>query len=184
MQSIARFVHRSRLTRALGSAALVLALVGCFASPRQKEADAKAQAAYARCDQMLGVGKIKTHLAAVDCAVPAVVAAYGEAGYAFTDLTYISIQARRIGAAKIDNGEVSEAEYRHDLAELETRIAAEDARRRDIMRFGGNPQPVPVDTLVQGLSVFAQTPTAAEIPAPPPGTGPACLALGAIRPCK
>jgi hypothetical protein len=151
---------------------------------RKDEADAKAQAAYAQCDQLRRIGQYKTRLAAVDCAVPNVVTAYQESAYPFTDLIYISIQARRIGAGKVDSGDVTEAQYERDLAELERRLAAEDGRRREIMKFGGNPQPTEVGTLVQGLSAFAPTPTAAELPATPPDAESSCLPLGGIKRCQ
>lgn len=184
MQYVARLAHRLRRARALPAAALVFALAGCFVSQsRKEEADAKAQTAYAKCDRLLAAGQYKTHLAAVDCAVPIVTAAYEEAAYPFTDLTYISIQARRIGSRKVDVGEVTETQYQHDLAELDTRLAAEDARRRQIMKYGGAPQPATADALVQGLDAFTPTPTAAALPISAPGTQAACVPLGAIRRC-
>ncbi len=187
MQSNSRFAHRSRAVRALAAAVLALALAGCFISQsRKEEADSKAAAIYAQCDQQRRTGKYATHLAAVDCAVPTVAGAYQQAAYPFTDLVYISVQARRIGANKVDTGETTEAEYQHDLAELDTRLAAEDARRRKAMSHGGNPQPVPVDTLVEGRSAFAPAPTAAAVPPPPPPTATAtgCIPLSGLRSCK
>jgi len=184
MPSIPGFAHRFPAPQALAATALALALSGCFTpSPRKAEADAKAETIYAQCDQQRQAGKYRTHLAAVDCAVPTVLQAYQEAAYTFTDLVYISVQARRIGAHKVDDGDTTEAEYRHDLAELETRIAAEDRRRTDIMEYGGNPRPVTVETLVEGLSAFTPTPTAAALPPAPPGEDAGCHSLGAIKPC-
>ncbi|HUZ74495.1 MAG TPA: hypothetical protein VMU87_16035 [Stellaceae bacterium] len=151
---------------------------------RVDEAKAKAQAAYARCDELRRAGHYATHLAAVDCAVPTVVAAYGEAAYPFNDLIYISIQARRVGAAKVDAGEVTDAQYRRDLVVLDTRLAAEDRRRRAIMEYGGNPQPAAVGTLLQGLSAFTTTSETAARPAPGPAAEPGCVPLGAIRTCR
>jgi hypothetical protein len=185
MQSITNLGYRARGTRVLAVAVLATALASCSGlNGREGEADAKAQAAYARCDQLLVSGTYKTHLAAVDCAIPTVVAAYGESAYPFSDLTYIALQARRIGAAKVDAGDITEAQYQHDLAQLQVRLAAEDRRRHELMKFGSTPQPTPVETLVQGLSAFAPTPTAAELPALPPEANSACLALGDIRRCK
>jgi hypothetical protein len=171
-----------RLTRFIGAAALVLTLAGCAvdSQSRKDEADAKARAAYARCDQQRLGGKYKSHLAAVECAVPTVVAAYQEAAYPFEDLIYLSVQARRAGARKVDTGEATEAEYQQDVAVLENRLAAEDSRRHDIMKYGGNPKPVPTEQLVQGLNAFLVTPTAAALPAAPAG----CVPLGEIRTCK
>lgn len=183
MQSVAHFIPLARGARTVAAVAIVLALAGCFLQQSRKdEADAKAAAAYAQCEARLTAGQYKTHLAAVNCAAPAVVGAYQEAAYPFQDLVYISIQARRIGAAKVDSGDLTESQYQHDLAELDARLAAEDARRRGIMTYGGNPQRTPVEQLVQGLPAFVTAPTAAALPPPPPPGS--CIPLGEIRPCK
>ena len=167
--------------RIIATAACLLALAGCFvAQGRREEADAKAQAAYAQCDELRRAGQYKTYAAAVECAVPTVAGAYAEAAYPFNDLIAVSIAARRVGARKIDNGDATEDEYRRDLAILQTRLDAEEARRRQIMKFGGNPQPVPLDSLVAGLSSFT-TPSAGELRPRRPGD---CIPLGAIKSCK
>ena len=169
------------MTRFVAAAALLLALAGCFSTQsRWGEAGAKARAAYAQCDQRRLTGQSRTHLAAVDCAVPTVIAAYQEAAYPFRDITYLSVQARRIGSRRVDAGEVTEAEYQHDVAELDSRLATEESRRVKIMEFGGNPKPTPTDTLMLGLGAFATTPSAAALPSPPP-TG--CVPLGEIKTC-
>ena len=181
MHSKTRFARRLPAARA--TAVVALALFGCTISQtRKEEADATATAAYAHCDTLRRAGKYKTHLAAVDCAVPAVVEAYQESAYPFTDLVSIEIQARRIGASNIDSGKATEAEYQDDLAALDTRLAAEDQRRREIMTYGGRPQPVATETLVQGLPAFAVKPVAAE-PPPMPAAG-GCVPLTGIRSCK
>lgn len=175
---------RARAGRVLAGAVLALVLAGCFVSNgRKEEADAKADATYAQCDQLRRAGKYTTRLAAVNCAVPTVISAYQEAAYPFNDLVYISIQARRFGANKVDMGEATEAEYQHDLAELQTRIAAEDSRRREIMKYGGLPKPVAGDVLLQGLNTFSPTPTAAALPAPPKGADSGCVPVAGIRSC-
>jgi len=174
------------MIRFVAAAALLLALAGCsvfVSESRKEEADAKARAAYAQCEQERLSGQYQTHVAAVNCAVPAVIAAYQEAAYPFNDITYLSVQARRVGARRVDAGDVTEAEYQHDVAELDSRLAAEDSRRQEIMKFGGDPKPTPADQLVQGLGAFAATPSAAALPAPP-RTGSGCVPLGEIRTCK
>ena len=184
MQWRTGFAHRSGAVRGFASAALVLTVAGCVMSQiRKDEADAKAKTAYAQCDDQLRAGQLTTHLAAVNCAVPTVVRAYQESAYPFTDLIYISVQARRIGARRVDVGDVTEAQYQQDLATLHTRLAAEDDRRRGIMKYGGDPQPAPPEALVQGLSAFAPAPVRAALP-PPPGANPNCVPLGQIRSCK
>jgi hypothetical protein len=183
MQWSAGFAHRFRGARVLAAAALVLVVAGCVMSQvRKDEADAKARTAYAQCDDERRAGKLTTHLAAVNCAVPTVVRAYQESAYPFTDLIYVSVQARRIGARRVDSGDVTEAQYQQDLATLQTRIAAEDDRRRGIMKYGGDPQPAPAGALVEGLSAFAPAPVRAALP--PPGANPNCVPLGQIRSCK
>ena len=176
MGRLIRFALKAR--PALAAAALVLA--ACTPHAREDEAAAQARAAYARCDAGLASGRIKTHLDAVNCAVPAVTAAYEGAAYPFDDLLYISIQARRIGAARVDAGAISEAQYRQDVAALDARIVAEEAKRRAAIDRGGRPERTPVEALVQGLPSFAPEPAAA---AAPKGNGD-CVSLGQIRPCK
>jgi hypothetical protein len=162
--------------------ALALVVAGCVVpESRQDAAEAKVRAAYAQCEQQRLSGRYKTHLAAVDCAVPTVIADYQEAAYPFNDIIYLSIQARRIGARRVDAGDVTEAEYLHDVAELDSRLAAENTRRVDITKYGGDPKPTPPDQLMQGLNAFAPTPSAAALP-PPSQTG--CVPLGEIRTCK
>lgn len=159
-------------------AALALALAGCdVPQGRDREADATAKAAYAQCEELRESGQIKSELAAVDCAVPTVVAAYQEAAYPFDDLIYISVQARRAGARKVDDGIIGRSQYLHDVAALDARIAAESARRHKAMEFGGNPKPAPLGVLLGGLPSFARAPTAAAVP---PG---GCVPLGGIRTC-
>ncbi len=168
----------------MAAAALALALVlaGCVVpQAREDEAAAKAQAAYARCDELRRAGKYPSRVAAVDCAAPTVIAAYREAAYPFDDLIYISIEARRIGAARVDSGAVGAAQYQRDVAELDRRLAAEESRRRGIMKYGGNPQPEELGKLLQGLPSFAAD--AGAPPEPPPRPG-GCTPLGAIKPCQ
>jgi hypothetical protein len=182
MHNLTQIVRRWSDLRPILAAALVLTLAGCFVSDsRKEEADAKAQAAYARCDELHRAGRYKTYAGAAECAVPTVVAAYEESGYPFTDLIALSIQARRIGARRIDSGDVTEDEYRRDLAELDSRIAAEEARRRGIMTHGGNPKMVSLDPLIVGLRSFTPEPSAAQLPALRAGN---CVPLGEIKSCK
>jgi hypothetical protein len=162
-------------------AALTVALAGCMSQPRLSEAEAKAKAAYAQCEELRQVGQIKTHVAAVNCAVPQVTDAYVAAAYPFTDLVYDEIQARRVGAARVDDGDVSETQYQHDVAVLDARIAAEEKRRRAEMALGGSGQAAPPEPLIAGLPSFAPAPTAAAMPPPAPG---GCVPLGSIRTCQ
>lgn len=163
-------------------AAASFVLTGCFVqNSRMSETREQVASAYARCDQRYAAGLIKSHLAAVNCATPDVIAAYQAAGYPFEDLVYVSIEARRRGAANVDRGDVTEAQYEHDAAELDTRIAAEEARRRTTINRTGTPSLATPDMLVAGLPAFATTPAAGSIVALPPGS---CIPLGDLRPCK
>ncbi|HUB98139.1 MAG TPA: hypothetical protein VL993_19605 [Stellaceae bacterium] len=159
-------------------ALIAVALSGCLRQPRLDEARAKANAAFAACDAARAEGRLRTYRAAVECAVPTVTQAYSEAAYAFPDLLYVRIEARRFGAGKVDEGEITAAQYDHDVAELDKRIRAEEERRTEIAERSGTPTPVPEETLIAGLPSFA-SPTGAA-PAPPG----ACQPLGEIRTCK
>lgn len=138
----------------------------------------QAESVFAACERAREAGRYPTHRAAVECAVSKVQEAYREAAYPYIDLLYIRIEARRRGAGKVDSGDVTEAQYQHDIATLETRIEAEEARRTELTGRGLTPTPAPDDVLVAGLPSFASAPTA-ELPSPG-----SCMPLGAIRPCK
>lgn len=156
-------------------------LAGCYVSePRNHEAEAKAQAAYANCEELRSLGQLKTHRAAVQCAARPVVEAYQAAAYPFMDLVFFSLEARQLGAERVDAGDVSDEQYQRDVAALDARIAAEEARRRNAMTLGGNPKPTPQAALVQGLPSFAEEARAAA-PRPTPN---GCVPLAGIRSCQ
>jgi hypothetical protein len=172
-------VRRGRLVWSLAAAALALGVAGCFyPHGRMDEARVQANSVFAACERAREAGRYPTHRAAVECAVPKVQEAYREAAYPYVDLLYIRIEARRRGAGKVDQGEVTEAQYQQDIATLEARIEAEEARRAELTGRGLTPTPAPDQTLVAGLPSFAAAPTA-ELPTPG-----SCLPLGAIRACK
>lgn len=167
--------------RALGALALLLALGACdMPQGRDVEAKDKAQAAYRHCEQLRAAGKYATHVETVDCAAPAVVAAYTAAAYPYQDLVAIGIEARRIAARKLDEGDVTPGEYRRDVAALDQRIADEEKRRHDIAFYGGNPKPVPPETLVAGLPSFTPPPPVSGIPSPRAG----CVPIESLRSCN
>jgi len=171
--------------RVIAFAALLPAFTGCvYPDQRIDEAKAKVAAAYAKCDADFHAGALSSHLAAVDCAAKDVNAAYSEAAYPFADLVYVSIEARRIGAANLDHRDIAEDQYRRDVAALDARIAAEDSRRRDIMRYGGSPVPATPNSLVGGLASFRPTPDAADVLPEPSGLPPNCLQVGGTTLCK
>ncbi|MGH7091559.1 MAG: hypothetical protein ACREFQ_21930 [Stellaceae bacterium] len=173
-----------RLPHAIAAASLVLALGGCFfAGTRETEAGAKAQAAYRRCDQLFRAGQVHSRLEAVNCAAPDVVAAYQESAYPYEDLVYTAIQARRIGAANVDAGNTTEAQYRHDVAEIDKRIAAEEARRRGQSVFSDR-EPTPGAKLVEGLPAFVPAPDAAALPKDTETKSSDCTPVPGIRTCN
>ena len=133
---------RSIATPMVG-AVIFLALGACvmMSNPRKEEADAAAAEAYAKCENLRLAGVIKTHVGAIDCAIPKVQQAYQVSGYPFTDLVYISVQARRYGARKLDSGEITEAEYQDAVKEMDTRFKNEEGRRIARMNLGGAPKP-------------------------------------------
>jgi len=164
---------------------LAPAIAACAAVfSRKEEADHRAQAAYAQCESLREAHRLATHLAAVDCAIPTVVGAYREAAYPFEDLLFMSIQARRIGAGRLDRGGVSEDEEKRDLATLGERIAAEEKRRFAVMGASGNLRPMTSETLVQGLVSFAPEPTPEAVAPPLPGSPANCFTIGGAQRCN
>jgi hypothetical protein len=171
-----------RRWRIVPAAMLMALLAGCFVQQsRRMEAGENARAAYAHCEALGATGKLTTHVAIADCAIPKVIAAYTGAGYPFMDLVYISTRARHVGAERVDAGTATETELKRDLAALDARIAAEEERRLEIEKYGGRVVPVSADVLVQGLNAFAPAPTAAALP---PGSPPSCFNLGGEKRCN
>jgi hypothetical protein len=162
--------------------ACVVALGGCFGPElRQDEAKDTANAAYAHCEELRQIGQLRNHVAVVECAAKPILDAYNAAGYPFMDLVYTSIQARRIGAERLDNEDVTEAQYQQDSAVLDQRIAAEEKRRRDDMTLGGGAVPTPAVQLVAGLPSFEPAATAGAMrPVTPKG----CAPIAGIRTCQ
>lgn len=141
-----------------------------------READTRAQAAYADCDAQLRSGRLKSHRQAVDCAKPRVLAAYQENAYPFTDLVDLDLRARAAGADRIDNGSASTADVDRDLAELDRRIAAERQRRIDEgSARGGAPSTVPPEQLLAGLNAL----TGRALPR----SDSACFTVGTFKHC-
>lgn len=153
-----------------------------MSAQRTEESDEKAADAYAKCENLRVAGVIKSHVAAVDCAIPKVQEAYQTAAYPFEDLVYISVQARRFGARKVDAGEISDAEYQSAVTEMQSRLKAEEGHRLARMRLGGNPNPQSPEELLHGLTALMVTPAAAALPSAPPGAD--CVPIAGIRKCN
>lgn len=111
-----------------------------------------AQAAVEACKNKHASGELTTYVDAALCANPPVVAAYRKANYPYMDLVYLGVSAKLAGAAKLDSGEITEDQFESQLAQLRTRIAAEETRRRSA---AGTPVAGSADSLLAGLSAFA-----------------------------
>jgi hypothetical protein len=83
----------------------------------------------ADCDEKRTKKEIRGYKAAVECSSQRVIAARREANYPYMDLVSLYEAARLVGAEKVDKGQITVAEYSFQLAELQTRIAAEEQRR-------------------------------------------------------
>jgi hypothetical protein len=178
--------RRRRVWPVAAAVMVAAALAGCAdnGSSRKPEADRAAAAAYAQCEARRAAHQLPSHVAAVACAAPTVVDAYQEAGYPFDDLVDISIEARRIAAERLDDGQITQAQENRDLAVLATRITAEENRRIAATHVGGRPTPTPPEILVRGLASFAPTPAEAEGPVPPLAAGKNCFTLGPESHCQ
>jgi hypothetical protein len=89
----------------------------------------KIDAIIAECNEKRIKKEINRFKAAVECSSPRVMAAWRERKYPHMDLIDVYEAARLVGAENVDNGKLSEAEYKLQLAELKSRLAAEDQRR-------------------------------------------------------
>ncbi|MDO9298656.1 hypothetical protein [Bradyrhizobium sp.] len=83
----------------------------------------------AECNEKRLKKEIRGYKASVECSTQRVVAARRERNYPYMDLVDLYEAARLVGAEKVDKGQITVAEYNFQLAELQTRIAAEEQRR-------------------------------------------------------
>jgi hypothetical protein len=74
-------------------------------------------------------GELKSYKASVECSNPKIFAAYREAGDPNLDLLNVYLAARLVGVENVDKKRVTEAEYKLQLAELESRLTKERQRR-------------------------------------------------------
>ena len=168
-------VMRYRLILMLG-----LTLAGCgstYSVPAIREADQKAQAAYADCDAQRQIGALKSYRQAAACAQPKVLAAYQQGGYPYMDLVELELAARTTAADRIDTGDVKAADVGRDIAELEHRLADERLRRQDAeKRTGGAAPYIPPQQFLAGL------PTLTNRAVPQPGAS--CFTVGSFSHCE
>jgi hypothetical protein len=158
---------------------LGLALAGCgttSSGPAVREADQRAQAAYADCEAQRRSGMLQSYRQAATCAQPKVLMAYQQSGYPYIDLVELELAARATGAERIDTGFSSAADVDRDIAELERRIADERQRRRDgEMRTGGSAPYVPPQQLLAGLDTLTNRAV--------PRSGANCFTVGSFNRC-
>ena len=158
---------------------LALALSACgttYSASATADADRKAQAAYAECDNRLRIGALRSYRQAADCAKPKVMAAYQENGFPFMDLIEFDQNMRTIGAERIDTGFASADDVNRDLAELDRRVVTERDRRLASQRAtGGTGAYLPLDRLLVGLDSL----TARRLPRP----GETCFTVGSFKRC-
>ncbi len=157
------------------------ALAGCgstYFPSAIRDADQRAQAAYADCDAQLRSGALKSHRQAVDCAKPKVLLTYQQNGYPYMDLVNLDLTARTVGADEIDTGFATEADINRDIAELDRRIGAERQRRVDAEKgFGGSATPTPVAQMLAGLTALTGGSNA------PTQTSSTCFKVGTFSHC-
>ena len=147
-----------------GLLAAGLALAGCGTTTfngATAEADAKAAASYADCDNQLRSGQLRSYRQAVTCAQDKVILAYSQAGYPYMDLVLFDLQERRIGAERIDFGTAKPEAVQRDIAELDRRLMAERERRIAARSgIGGAAAATRPEQLLAGLDSLAAIPAA------------------------
>jgi hypothetical protein len=123
----------------------------------------------AACEERRIKGEIKGYKAAVECSTPGVLAAWRERRYPYMDLVNVYEASRLVGAEKVDSSKISVAEYKLQLAELQSRITSEEQRRNLAV---ANSQSMQVEA--QSMQVQAQAATTAA-------TGALLQGLGAFQ---
>jgi hypothetical protein len=125
----------------------------------------KSKTAVEECQQKRFAKEIIGFKAAAECATPKIVAAYQEVKFPHMDLIYVVTAARVVGAEKVDKRQITEAEYRLQLAELASRVTAEAQRRNLAQSSAQAAQLQAVDSLLTGLGGL-QTAQAQNRPTP------------------
>ena len=77
--------------------------VGTLSAPATRDAQSRADAAFAACDAQLRDGILKSHGQVVDCARPKVLAAYQENGYPNMDLVELDLGVRFTALIDLDD---------------------------------------------------------------------------------
>jgi hypothetical protein len=154
----------------------------------------------AECDEKRLKKEIKGFKASVECSSPRVKAAWRERRYPYMDLIDLQEAARLVGAENLDKGKITEAEYKLQLAELRSRIAAESQRRllavantqaAQAQAQAANSQAQAANmqaagALLQGLGAFqaANRPAPVQMPAPARTLNTNCQTYGTNTSCQ
>ncbi|MBU6463592.1 MAG: hypothetical protein KGK01_02060 [Bradyrhizobium sp.] len=113
------------------------------------------------CNQKRLRKEVSGYKGSVECSSPRVIAAWRERQYPYMDLINVYEAARLVGAENVDRGKISVAEYKFQLAELQSRLTAEDQRRNLAIANAQTAQAQAQATrnqasaaMLQGLSAF------------------------------
>jgi hypothetical protein len=171
---------RARISARLAALlAIGLAVAGCGTttlSGATADADARAAAIFADCNQQFRDGKISSYRQAAECARGPVIFAYSQAGYPYMDLVLFDLQERQIGAERIDYGTSQQAAVFRDIAELERRLMAERERRIAARAgIGGAVAATRPEALLAGLDSLGALPTAKQTD---------CFSVGTFTHCN
>ncbi len=147
---------------------LALMLSGCalIQQQRYKAAQAKLEAATLECRAKRLAGELKSFVESAQCSNPQMIAAFREVDYPHMDLINLVAASRLVGAEKVDKGELTEAEFQLQLAELQTRIVSEEQRRnlaaanaRSQAQSARAADTAATGVLLQGLKALRPPPT-------------------------
>ena len=114
----------------------------------------KVNAAIAECRQKRLEKEINGFKASAECSNPKIIAAWQEAQFPYMDLIFVFTAARVVGGENVDKGKITEAELNLELAELNSRIVAEEQRRNLAKSNAQAAQMQATGSLVQGLGAL------------------------------
>ena len=129
-------------------------------TPAIKAAGDQMRAIREQCEQRRRSGELKSVADVERCADSRVTATYQQAGYPYMDLIRFAGAARRAGADAVDQGELTEDDYKRQRLVLRDRLAAEINRRNDhstaspAIDYQGTLDPLTTSRLIDGLPAF------------------------------
>jgi hypothetical protein len=136
---------------------------------RGKIAREKAGAAIAECRRKRLAKEIDGFKASAECSNPQIIAAWQEAHFPHMDMIFVLTAARVVGGENVDKGKITEAEYNLQLADLNSRIVAEEQRRNLAKDNAQAAQMQAASSLLMGLGALqsaqaANRPTLSSMP--------------------